>query len=286
LSKIRPLERPDLGKVRELLDLAIRDETHYSYPHFEKISDIFRELEYSIEFMATETLVAEENGEILGLITYFWDEDEKYIQTTFLVIKNKDIKVFEKLISLIKNGHDGLSINLGLSHTCWLNDEDYFKENAQIIEHSHVLEAKNIIDNKREREGVRVLAKEDFPTYQAFHDKFAGKMYYDSRNLFRDFDRFRVFAKENQGEIVASILVKIYGENPCKGEIFGLFVDENEEKSKICDELIKAMSNSLLDEFGKIATIKYFVEVDKKIELETALANGFQKLDTYMLYNI
>ena len=286
MSKIRPLERPDLGKVRELLDLSIRDETHYSYPRFEKISDIFRELEYSIEFMATETLVAEENGEILGLITYFWDEDEKYIQTTFLVIKNKDIKVFEKLISHIKNDHDGLSINLGLSHTCWLNNEDYFKENAQIIEHSHVLEARNINDKTEEIEGVKILDKEDFPKYQAFHDKFAKDMYYNSKNLLRDFDRFRVFAKEKRGVIVASLLVKIYGENPCKGEIFGLFVDENEEKSKLCDELLKAMINSLLDEFGKIATIKYFVEVDKKIELERALANGFQKLDTYILYKI
>lgn len=286
MSKIRPLERPDLGKVREILDLAIRDETHYSYPRFEKISDIFRELEYSIEFMATETLVAEENGEILGLITFFWDEDEKYIQTTFLVIKNKDIKVFEKLISHIKNDHEGLSINLGLSHTCWLNDEDYFKENAQIIEHSHVLEARNINDKTEEIEGVKILDKEDFPKYQAFHDKFAKDMYYNSKNLLRDFDRFRVFAKENQGEIIASILVKIYGENPCKGEIFGIFIDENEEKSKICNELLKAMVNSLLDEFGKISSLLYFVEVDKKIELETALANGFQKLDTYMLYKI
>ncbi|WP_299035459.1 hypothetical protein [uncultured Anaerococcus sp.] len=286
MSKIRPLERPDLGKVRELLNLAIKDETHYSYPRFEKISDIFRELEYSIEFMATETLVAAENGEILGLITYFWDEDEKYVQTTFLVIKNKDIKVFEKLISHIKNDHDGLSINLGLSHTCWLNDEDYFKENAQIIEHSHVLEAKNIRENKREREGLRVLSKEDFPKYQVFHDKFAKDMYYNSRNLLRDFDRFRVFAKENQGDIVASILVKIYGKNPCKGEIFGIFIDENEEKSKICNELLEAMANLLIDEFGKISSLLYFVEVDKKIELETALANSFQKLDTYMLYKI
>ena len=286
MSKIRPLERPDLGKVRELLNLAIKDETHYSYPRFEKISDIFRELEYSIEFMATETLVAAENGEILGLITYFWDEDEKYVQTTFLVIKNKDIKVFEKLISYIKNDHDGLSINLGLSHTCWLNDEDYFKENAQIIEHSHVLEAKNIRENKREREGLRVLSKEDFPKYQVFHDKFAKDMYYNSRNLLRDFDRFRVFAKENQGDIVASILVKIYGKNPCKGEIFGIFIDENEEKSKICNELLEAMANLLIDECGKISSLLYFVEVDKKIELETALANSFQKLDTYMLYKI
>ena len=286
MTKIRPLERTDLGKVRGLLDLAIKDETHFSYPRFTKISDIFRELEYSIQFMATETLLAEEDGEISGLLTYFWDEDEKYIQTTFIVIKNKDIKIFEKLISQIKNDHDGLAINLGLSHTYWLNDEDYFKEKAQIIEHSHVLESRNISENKREIEGVRVLSKEDFPKYEAFHDKFAGKMYYNSRNLLRDFDRFRVFAKENQGEIVASLLVKIYGENPCKGEIFGLFVDENEEKSIVSDELLKAMANSLLDEFGKISTIKYFVEVDKKIELETALSNGFEKLDTYLYYKL
>ena len=286
MTKIRSLERTDLGKLREVLDLAIKDKSHFSYPRFTKISDLFRELEYSIEFMATETLVVEENDEILGLVTYFWDVDEKYIQITLLIIKNKVLKVFDKIISHIKNNHDDLSINLGLSHTCWLNDEDHFKENAQVIEHSHVLEAKNIRKSRGEIEGVKVLSREDFPKYQAFHDKFAQDMYYNSRNLLRDFDRFRIFVIEEKGEFVASLLVKIYGENPCKGEIFGVFVDENEEKSKICDKLLRAMANSLIDEFGKVATIKYFVEVDKKIELEAAIECGFEKLDTYLYYKI
>lgn len=286
MTKIRPLERTDLGKVRGILDLAIKDETHFSYPRFTKISDIFRELEYSIEFMATDTLVAEENGEVNSLATYFWDDDEKYIQITLILIKNEDIKVFQKLISHIKNGHEEYAINLGLSHTCWLNDEEYFRGNAQIIEHSHVLEARNIEKNEAEIEGVKVLSKEDFPIYQAFHDKFANGMYYNSKNLLRDFDRFRVFVKEAKGEIIASLLVKIYGENPYKGEIFGVFIDENEEKDKICDKLLKAMVDSLTNEFGKISNIKYFVEVDKKIELETALENGYQKLDTYLYYKL
>lgn len=284
--QIRSLQRPDLAKVRPLLDLAIGDKTHFSYPRFYKINDIFRELEYSIEFMATQTLVVEENGNIEGLATYFWDEDEKYIQTTLLVIKNKDIKAFEKLISHIKNERKDYRLDLGLSHTCWLNDEAYVKENAQITECSYVLEAKNLSEKRGEVAGIKVLAREAFPKYRAFHDKFAKDMYYNSKNLLRDFDRFRVFVKEENGEPVASLLVKIYGENPCKGEIFGIFVDENEEKAKICDELLKVMTNSLIDEFGKISTIKYFVEVDKKIELKIALANGFENLDTYILYKI
>ena len=284
--QIRPLQRPDLAKVRSLLDLAVGDKTHFSYPRFYKINDIFRELEYSIEFMATESLIIEENGDLEGLATYFWDEDEKYIQITLLVIKNKDINVFEKLISQIKNDRKDYSLNLGLSHTCWLNCEEGFKENAQIIEHSHVLEAKNISQKTEEIKGIKVLSKEDFPKYEPFHDKFSKDMYYNSKNLLRDFDRFRIFVKENQGEVVASLLVKIYGENPCKGEIFGIFLGDSPEKPKICDELLKAMANSLIDEFGKISTIKYFVEVDKKIELETALAFGFEKLDTYLYYKL
>lgn len=284
--QIRSLQRPDLAKVRPLLDLALEDKTHFSYPRFYKINDIFRELEYSIEFMATQTLVVEENGNIEGLATYFWDEDEKYIQTTLLVIKNKDIKAFEKLISHIKNERKDYRLDLGLSHTCWLNDEAYIKENAQITECSHVLEAKNLSEKRGEVTGIKVLAREAFPKYQAFHDKFAKDMYYNSKNLLRDFDRFRVFVKEENGEPVASLLVKIYGENPCKGEIFGIFVDENEEKAEICDELLKVMTNSLIDEFGKISTIKYFVEVDKKIELKIAQANKFENLDTYILYKL
>lgn len=284
--QIRPLQRPDLAKVRPLLDLAVGDKTHFSYPRFYKINDIFRELEYSIEFMATESLVIEENGDLEGLATYFWDEDEKYIQISLLIIKNKDIKVFEKLISHIKKDFKDYSLNIGLSHTCWLNEEEDFKDKVQIIEHSHVLEAKNIREGLGDTVGIRILSKEDFPKYEDFHDKFSGKMYYNSKNLLRDFDRFRVFVKENQEEIVASLLIKIYGENPCKGEIFGVFIEDSKEKAKICDELLKAMENSLIDEFGKISTIKYIVEVDKKIELETALGLGFEKLDTYLYYKL
>lgn len=284
--QIRSLQRPDLAKVRPLLDLALGDKTHFSYPRFYKINDVLRELEYSIEFMSTQTLVAEENGKLEALATYFWDDDEKYIQTTLLVIKNKDIEVFEKLVSHIKNDRKDYRLDLGLSHTCWLNDEEYFKDKAQIIDYSHVLEAKNISQKTEEIKGIRVLSKEDFQKYQAFHDKFAKDMYYNSKNLLRDFDRFRVFVKEDKGELTGSLLVKIYGENPCKSEIFGIFVGENQDKSKICDELLKAMTNSLIDEFGKISTIKYFVEVDKKIELKIALANNFENLDTYILYKI
>lgn len=284
--QIRPLERPDLAKVRPLLDLAISDKTHFSYPRFYKINDIFRELEYSIEFMATTSLVAEEKGEINGLLTYFWDEDEKYIQITLLVIKNKDIKVFEKFISQIKNAHESYAINFGLSYTCWLNDEDYIKKNAQIIEHSHVLEAKTINEKMEEIEGIKILSREDFPKYQVFHDNFAKDMYYNSKNLLRDFDRFRVFVKEDKGEIVGSLLVKIYGENPCKAEIFGIFIEDSQGKAKNCNELLETMANSLIDEFGKISTVKYFVEVDKKIELEAALALGYEKLDTYLYYKL
>lgn len=280
--QIRKLERPDLAKVRPLLDLAIKEQDQASYPKFSSISDLYRELEYSIEFMATTTLLSLQNGEIEGLVTYFWDEDEKYIQTTLLIIKNKDPEVLEGLLERIKKDHKAYPINIGLGEASWINQEKSFTEKAKIVEHSHVLEAKNLEKSSALTENIELLAKEDFAAYKDFHDSFAKEMYYSSSNLYRDFDRFRVFVKKDKGEITASLLVKIYGKNPCKGEIFGIFMkDPNKD---ICENLIKAMENFLIEEFGKIGEIKYFIEVEKELELEVAQANGFEKLDTYILY--
>lgn len=280
--QIRKLERPDLAKVRPLLEAAINDKSQASYPKFSSLSDLYRELEYSIEFMATTTLLSLQNEEIEGLVTYFWDDDEKYIQTTLLIIKNNDLRVLEGLLERIKKDHKVYPINIGLGEASWINQEKAFTEKAKIVEHSHVLEARNLNKSTGLRENIEVLTKDDFASYKDFHDIFAKDMYYSSANLYRDFDRFRVFVKKDEGEITASLLVKIYGKNPYKGEIFGLFMKEANKAT--CDELIKTMINSLIEEFGQIGEIKYFIEVEKELELEVSIANGFEKLDTYIFY--
>ena len=284
--EIRPLARNDLARVRPLLDLVIKDCEHFSYPRFNKISDIYRELEYSIEFMATESLVVEEKGNLEGLVTYFWDDDEKYVQITLLVIKNKDINIFNQITSNIKEKLKGFEINLSLAESAWINDVDSFRERALVAENSHVLEKRNISEKNDQSIDIKILQKEDFQSYRDFYDSFAKDMYYSSNNLYRDFDKFRIFVKRDDEDIKASLIVKIYGKRPCQAEIFAILIKDVENYEETCDSLIKAMENALVDEFGKIQEIKYYLDVDKKIELEVATKNGFDKLDTYILYKL
>lgn len=284
--EIRPLARTDLARVRPLLDLLIKDCEHFSYPRFNKISDIYRELEYSIEFMATESLVVEEKGNLEGLVTYFWDDDEKYVQITLLVIKNKDINIFNQITSNIKEKLKGFEINLSLAESAWINDVDSFRERALVAENSHVLEKRNISEKNDQSLDEKILKKEDFQSYRDFYDSFAKDMYYSSNNLYRDFDKFRIFVKRDDEDIKASLIVKIYGKRPCQAEIFAIFIKDVENYEETCDSLIKAMENALVDEFGKIQEIKYYLDVDKKIELKVATKNGFNKLDTYILYKL
>lgn len=284
--EIRALVRTDLAKVRPLLDLVIKDCEHFSYPRFHKISDIYRELEYSIEFMATESIIVEEKGNLEGLVTYFWDDDEKYVQITLLVIKNKDINIFNQITSNIKEKLKGFEINLSLAESAWINDVDSFRERALVVENSHVLEKRNISEKNDQSIDIKILQKEDFQSYRDFYDSFAKDMYYSSNNLYRDFDKFRIFVKRDDEDIKASLIVKIYGKRPCQAEIFAIFIKDVENYEETCDSLIKAMENALVDEFGKIQEIKYYLDVDKKIELKVATKNGFNKLDTYILYKL
>lgn len=157
--EIRALARTDLARVRPLLDLVIKDCEHFSYPRFNKISDIYRELEYSIEFMATESLVVEEKGNLEGLVTYFWDDDEKYVQITLLVIKNKDINIFNQITSNIKEKLKGFEINLSLAESAWINDVDSFRERALVAENSHVLDKRNISEKNDQSIDIKILQK-------------------------------------------------------------------------------------------------------------------------------
>lgn len=95
---------------------------------------------------------------------------------------------------------------------------------------------------------VEKITKDNFKEYERFHDKYAIplEMYYNSRNLEKEIERFRIFVFKENEVIHASIFVKKVGES---AEVFGLFIDE-----------------------------------DNTEELNSALATGFSVNDTYRCY--
>jgi len=108
-------------------------------------------------------------------------------------------------------------------------------------------------------------------------------MYYNSKNLQKDIDRFRVFVfRQNEG-IHGSIFVKALLD-PKEKEVFGLFVDEEYKNNGIENILINEMLMQLYNEFGALKEIVYFIDEDCTDELNSALAAGFEIKDHYRCY--
>lgn len=130
---------------------------------------------------------------------------------------------------------------------------------------------------------VEKITKDNFKEYERFHDKYAIplEMYYNSRNLEKEIERFRIFVFKENEVIHASIFVKKVGES---AEVFGLFVDDEYKDGNIEGILIDELLMQLYNEFGTLKEVLYFIDEDNTEELNSALATGFSVNDTYRCY--
>jgi GNAT superfamily N-acetyltransferase len=130
---------------------------------------------------------------------------------------------------------------------------------------------------------IEKVTKSNFEEYAMFHDKYAIplEMYYNSKNLQKDIECFRVFVFRKDEAIHGSIFVKVLKDML---EVYGLFVDKEYKNNGIQSILINEMLMQLYNEFGAVEEIVYFIDEDCTDELNSALATGFDIKDKYRCY--
>lgn len=274
-------------KLDEVLDFAWKlsqDDLYASYHRLKSKERVKEYIERAIE-KENEKIIAYYNENILcGVCIYFWQDNEKYAQTTmFLIIENYD-EIADGFISYIGNELPGFELLIGvpLSNT---NANQYFKKrNAKCIDaliDTRLYNLKSHINPNHDL--VEEITKNNFEEYINFHDKYAVplEMYYDGKTLQKEIEHFRVFGFKENEAIHGSIFVKIIRES---AEIYGLFIDDEYKNRSIESILIDEVLMQLYNEFGKLREVVYFVEEDNPDELNYALAAGFNVNDTYRCY--
>jgi len=221
---------------------------------------------------------------LCGVCCYFWEESEKYVQTTLFLIKDYYEVIAEELINYVSTELPGYELFIGFPDTNE-NAKEYFeRKNIQCIEASIVTKLYNLKSNIREKHpSVERITEESFEEYAIFHDKHAIplEIYYNSQSLKRDIERFRVFALREHGKIHGSIFVKA-GKD--MSEVFGLFVDKEYENNHFISILINEMLMELYNEFGTVKEIIYFINEGSTEELNSALSSGFEIYERYRCY--
>lgn len=276
-----------VNKLNEVIDFAwelCQDDLYASYPRLSSIEKVKEYIERAIN-AESERIIACYNQDVLcAICIYFWESHEKYVQTTMFLIKENYDEIADEIIEYISEQLPGYELYIGVPFSN-INANQYFKKsNFRCIDSlidTRLYNLQSYINPKHDL--VKEITKDNFKEYEMFHDKHAIPlgMYYNSKNLYKEIERFRVFAFKENGVIYASIFVKITKE---MAEVIGLFIDDKYKGKNIESFLVNEVLMQLYNEFSTVKEVLYFIDENNTGELNSALTVGFKINGTYRCY--
>jgi hypothetical protein len=279
---IKTIQRSD-----EVMDFAwelSQNKSHTSYPRINSIEKLKEELEKAIN-LENRNIIAYYHQDVLcGISFYYWLSDEKYAQTSGFLVRGEYDQIAGEFISYIGKQLAGYELFIGLPLTNE-NANKYFQEkNIQCIDDSIVTRICNLEPHTNQRyDFIEEVNKNNYEEYAMFHDKYAvpAGIYFNSTNLRKKLECFRIFAFRQHGGIHGSIFVRADKE---LSDVIGLFIDDEYKNKDIESSLINEMLTQLYNEFGSIKEILFFIDADCPEELNLALTAGFEIKEKYRLY--
>lgn len=274
-------------KVEEVIDFAwelSQNNLYASYPRKNSIKAIKDDIEKAINEDNKNIVACYHQNVLCGVCIYFWECDEDFAQTTEFLIREDYDQIAEEMIDYISKQLAGYELFIGVPFSNENANQYFKKKNIECNESSIVTSLYNLkFHSNQKHDCVEKITKDNFEEYAIFHDKYAIplEIYYNSKNLQKDMERFRVFAFRQDEGIHASIFVKA---NKDLSDIVGLFIDKEYKNNGIESILINEMLMQLYNEFGAIKEILFFIDEDCTDELNLALNAGFEIKEKYRSY--
>lgn len=276
-------------KFEEVIDFAwelSQNDLYASYPRRKSMKEIKENIERAIRSDNRNIVACYREDVLSGVCVYFWEHDEKYASTEIFLIREDYEQIAEELIDYASKQLPGYELLIGVPLSNENANQYFKKKNIECIDASFDTRLYNLKIHSTQRHNcIEKITEDNFEEYAIFHDKYAIplEMYYNSKNLKKNIERFRVFVFRQDGGIHGSIFVNGLLD-PKEKEVVGLFVDEEYKNNGIENILINEMLMQLYNEFGTLKEIVYFIDEDCTDELDSALAAGFKIKDKYRCY--
>lgn len=274
-------------RVEEVMDFAwelSQNDLYASYPRRNSIEEIKKELERAINLEERNIIAYYHQNVLCGVCAYFWECDEKYAQTVVFLIRGDYDQIADEFISHISKQLPGYELFIGVPFTNKNANEYFMRKNVELVESSIVAALYNLESHGNQSHNqVERITNSNFEEYATFHDKYAmpSGMYYNSKNLQKDIDYFRIFAFRQDEAIRGSIFTKASKDG---ASVVGLFVDKEYKNKGIESILINETLMQLYNEFGSLREFLYFIDEDSLDELNAALNAGFEIKEKYRCY--
>ncbi len=281
------VEINEINSVYDFVKRLSNNNQTASYPKIHDEETLLRVLNTSVSREDYRLIGCYENESLVGVVAYFWEDKDKYIQTTLFLVERNYSLVATKMIDYISNHLKGYKAFIGFQKGNQLAIS-YFKEEmkAECIEDSVVTSIKGFTNyNMQYDMPLEQVTKENFSTYSKFHDIFAKEygIYYDSVNLLSDLEEFAILGIKEQGEFIASIFFKT---DKKISTVYGLFVSKEYKDQGQEALLIDGMLDYLSSSFEAVGEVIYFIDRVEADELKAALELGFKIKEEYLCFCI
>lgn len=279
-------EIKDNKNIDEIVDFAwelSKNDSTASYDRKDSKEVIRRDIENAIKRENINLITLYHNEKLNGVCIYNWKSGEKYSQSSLFVIRENYEESADEILNYINNHLNGYEFFAGFpaENLC---ANKYFKNNGfECIESSIAtnMMVPIVNSNHMSNDMVEEIGMDDFDKYADFHDKYATDMYYNSTNIKKDINIFKIYVYKENGEIHGSIFLKCFDD---LSDVFGMFIDDEFKGKGIENILVNHMISKLNKIYSLPTEVLYFIDEIEKYELQVALDAGFKVKDIYRCY--
>ena len=217
-------------------------------------------------------------GEVQGLIQYYWIPEDHYLSTIIFNMNKATEQALSEFLSFVSERFKGYDLFLGFPAENQSAVNYLVSQGLECIENDYnntaFLEKCGMIPKNST---IFQVGKESYESFRKIHCQIEGDMYWNSERILADLDNWSIFVKENDGEPQGSV----YYMNADDGwyEIFGIDMDHGAYDPELFKELL---NTALLDANRRNGKVMTFF-CDKEYE-EFALECGFTCVGNYLCY--
>ena len=231
----------------------------------------------SIERENYEVLLYFSNNKMEGLISYFWVEEDNYLQLHSCNINSGTRKALEELVSYLAENFSGYEWYFGFPKS---NKEavEFLQNNGfSCIEDDYDTNIDfAFYEVKEENSNVIRITKENFEDFRSVHLLNEEDIYWTSERIYEKLDDWGVYVYYEDNTPAGVMFFTGYEDYL---EIFGI-----EYKDKVYrEDIFTALMITALNE-GKQKGVKYMTYFCKD-ELEAAQKLGFRFVSPYVCYS-
>ena len=273
----------EFGKYADLAyDLAL-DLSKSGYPTYcdgIKTKDMFMErLLKAFERECEQILLFELEGEVQGLIHYYWIKEDRYLQTNVFNINKATEQALSEFLVYVSERFKGYELFMGFPADNKTAVDYLSAQGFDCIENDYNNTAYLDGLEKETDSDLTRIGRDNFTCFRRLHEQIEGDMYWNSERIYEDLDNWTVLVKEKEGKAQGAVYYRNVDDEWY--EIFGTDTDNQEFAPELFKELLTGALSDIKHRKGKVVT--FFC--DEEYE-EVTLECGFKCMGNYLCYKI